>query len=327
MKKIIALVCALSLMLSLCACSSGENAGSQKTPLRFFVINGPTGIGAVNLMDKAEKGKTENQYTFSVVSEPNEIVSKLSTGEADIAAVATNLAAKIYNKTNGGVTVLAVNTLGVLDILTLNTPITSFADLRGKKVYSTGQGANPEFIIRFLCEKNGFSAKDLNLNFVADGTELLTVFAKDPNAVIIAPQPVATSITMKYEKSKIALKLTDEWSRVAEDSRLMMGCVVVRKDFLQKHPEEIKTFLKEYQASVVDTINYADDAAVLCEKYGIVAKAAVAKTALPESYICFVSGKDMKEGLSGYLKVLFECDKTSVGGKLPGDDFYYDFEE
>ncbi|MBQ0083254.1 MAG: ABC transporter substrate-binding protein [Clostridiales bacterium] len=323
MKKIIAVVCAAALALSLAACKTEKT----QAPVKVYMINGPTGIGAVNLMEKAEKGETENSYSFSVVTEPNEIVAKLSSGDADIAAVATNLAAKIYNKTNGGVSVLAVNTLGVLDIVTNGTEIQKLTDLKGKKVYSTGKGANPELIINYLLAKNGMSDKDFNMTYMADGTELLTVFAKEKDAVIIAPEPVASSITAKYETSKIGLSLTDEWKKVSSDSSLMMGCVVVRNDFLSRNPETVKAFLKEYEASANAANENADSSAALCEKYGIVAKAAIAKKAMPGCNICFVTGEEMKTGLSGYLKVLFDYDKTSVGGKLPADDFYYAYEK
>ena len=335
MKKIIALIMCVALACSFAACGSKGNqdassdvaASYEKQDINVFMLSGPTGIGAVNMMQEAENGTAADNYKFSVAAQPTEIVSKISNKEADIAAVATNLAATIYNKTEGKVTVLAVNTLGVLNVVTNgDTTVDSLADLKGKTVYTTGQGANPEYIINYLLRKNGVDpSADLKINFVGDGTELLTVFATEPNAVVIAPQPVATSITAKYDTAKIAVDLTKEWEKTASDSALMMGCVIVRNDFLESNPDAVDRFMSDYKKSVEKATSDIDTTADLCEKYGIVAKAAIAKKAIPACNICFVTGSEMKTKLSGYLQVMFEANPTSVGGKLPADDFYFNY--
>lgn len=326
MKKIVSLLLALALVFVMAACGEKEPSETPATTVKanVFMISGPTGIGAVNLMSADENGTAQGDYEFTVVTTPTEIVSKISNKEADIAAVATNMAATIYNKTDGGVTVLAVNTLGVLNVLTNGTEVATLADLKGKTVYTTGQGANPEYVIDYLLEKNGLNPEtDVDLQFKAEGTELVTVWATDPTAVIIAPQPVASSILAKYEGSKLAIDLTDEWDKVGDDSALMMGCIIVRNEFLEQNKATVDLFLEEYEASINKTTEDVEGTAALCEKYGIVAKAAVAKKAIPDCNICFVTGSEMKTKLSGYLSVLFAAEKTSVGGKLPADDFYY----
>lgn len=319
MKKILSLLLTLLLVFGLTAC------GAELAEANVFVLSGPTGIGAANLKDKADKGETEGKYNITVVAQPTEVVAKISKGEADIAAIATNLASNIYNKTNGKVTVIAVNTLGVLNVVApKGVEIKSLEDLKGKKIYTTGQGSNPEYIINHLFEKNNIDKeKDLTIEFKAEGTELLSVWATDPEAVIIAPQPVATALTIQHQGSQIAIDLTDEWEKVNENSALMMGCVIVRNEFLKNNKATVEKFLEEYKASIEAANNEIDSTAALCETYGIVAKAAIAKKAIPNCNLCFIDGAEMKTKLSGYLKVLFEADKTAVGGKLPADDFYY----
>lgn len=329
MKKLVSLLLVFVMVFAFASCGkkteTPQNAQEPTVKANVFMISGPTGIGAVNLMEADELGSAKGDYEFTVVAAPTEIVAKISNKEADIAAVATNMAATIYNRTNGGVTVLAVNTLGVLNVLTNGTEITSLADLKGKKVYSTGQGANPEYVIDYLLTKNGVNPDtDLDLQFKAEGTELVTIWATEPDAVIIAPQPVATSILNKYQGSKLAIDLTDEWDKVGDGSALMMGCVIVRNEFLQDHPATVKLFLEEYEESIKKTNSDVEGTATLCEKFGIVAKAALAKRAIPASNVCFVTGSDMKTKLSGYLAVLFAADKTAIGGKLPQDNFYYE---
>lgn len=330
MKKILSLVLVLLLSLGLAACTTPDVSSEPSTPeeyakANFFVLSGPTGIGAANLKDKADKKETAVDYTVTVVAKPTEIVSKLSNGEADIAAIATNLAANVYNKTQGKITILAVNTLGVLNVVTPEgVEINSLKDLKGKKVYTTGKGSNPEYIINYLLEKNDINKDtDLTLEFKAEGTELLTVWASDPDAVIIAPQPVATSLTVQHKNSKIAIDLTDEWEKVGGDSALMMGCVVVRNEYLAENKATVDKFLEEYKASIEKANSDIEGTAALCESYGIVPKAAIAKKAIPNCNLCFIKGAEMKTKLSGYLKVLYDADSASVGGALPEDKFYY----
>ena len=317
MKRILGIVLALLMVNGF--------ALAEKSDVNVFVLTGPTGIGAVNLWRAADAGEGLENYHLTAVTAPTEIVAKISSGEADIAAVSTNLASTLYKKTEGGVVILAVNTLGVLNVLdNTGAEIASMADLRGRHIVTTGQGANPEYIVNYLLRANGLDpATDVTLDFVADGSALVAVWATDPEAVIIAPQPVATSIKGKYEGARLALDLTDEWAKVSPDSQLMMGCMIVRRAFLEEQPEAVAHFLTDYEASVAAATADPEATGALCEQYGIVPAAAVAKAAIPNCNLCFITGDALKEGLTGYLQVLLEADPTSVGGALPGDDFWY----
>ncbi|MEE0945586.1 MAG: ABC transporter substrate-binding protein [Acutalibacteraceae bacterium] len=321
MKKILAVLLVLVMVFAFVGC------GGKKTgEMNVYVLSGPTGIGAVNLRADAEKGLTKNTYNFSMVDANDEIVAAISDGKADIAAVATNLAATLYNKTNGGVTVLAVNTTSVLSVLTNGTEIKSVADLKGKTIFSPGQGANPEYILRYVLKSNGIDPdKDVTVNFVADGSQLPAVWAKEENkdAVILAPQPVATSILTKYTTAKAVLDMGEEWDKVSKDSSLMMGCVIVRNEYLKNNEGVVKTFLKEYEASINKALADKEGTGLLCEEYGIIPKAALATKAIDSCGLKYIDGNDMKTGLDGYLKVMYDANPKSVGGKLPNEDFYY----
>ncbi len=337
MKKIVCLGLCLVMLLFCAACAQpsapapeqpeqhAEPAPKEKEPVNVFVLTGPTGIGAVRMWSDADAGKGKEEYHFSAVAAPDEIVSKLSSGDADIAAISTNLAAKLYQKTSGGIRVLAVNTLGVLHVLAHNgEEIGSLADLKGKTVVTTGQGANPEYIIRYLIEKNGLDPDaDLSLSFKAEGGELVNVWATQPDAILIAPQPVATTICMKNEGAKSVLDLSEEWQKVSPESALMMGCIVVRNEFFDAHPEAVADFLTDYQASVAAANEDPEGTGELCESYGIVPNAKIAAKAIPACNLCYIDGTEMQSGLSGYLTVLFDADPSSIGGKLPDDGFYY----
>lgn len=327
-KQFLSVLLIFLLIFSFAACAGGDHDAppAEKIDVNFSVLTGPTGVGAVSMMKQAENGEGLENYHITAVSAPTEIVSKISNGEADIAAISTNLAAKLYQVTHGEVQILAVNTLGVLYVLTnAGTEVESLADLAGKTVYTTGKGANPEYIINYLLEKNDLNPEtDLTLEYKADGSELTSVWAQDPTAVIIAPQPAATAITLRYEGSVAALDLTKEWEKVSPDSALMMGCVIARKAFIEENPDAVSHFLTDYEASVRQTESNPDETAALCETYGIVAKAQIAKKALPACNICFITGEEMKSGLTGYLEVLFSQDPQSIGGALPDEGFWYE---
>ncbi len=334
MKKLISILLTLALIFAFAGCGNGGN--TESTPessapdltnveCNVYGIAGPTGVGLANLMEKAENKAGSLKYNIALAANNDEIIAKFKNGEADIAAVATNLASVLYNNPDIDVQVLAVNTLGVLNVVAKGYEIKSIADLKGLTVYSTGQGANPEYIINDVLKNNGLEVgKDVKVEFVAQPTELVAKMA-NPNAdkvVVIAPQPVATNITVKVPAAKIAIDLNDEWEK-AHKEQLTMGCIIVRKEYAEKNPDAITAFLKEYKASIETTNTDLDATAANCEKYGIIAPAAVAKKAIPNCNVVYQDGKVMKTNLSAYLKFLFDLNPKSVGGKLPADDFYY----
>ena len=333
-RAIVSLLLALTLALSLTACGGQANSEPEQpetqeeltaAEINLYVLSGPTGIGAMNLWAASDAGETKNTYHITMPGANDEVVAALSKGDADIAAVATNLAATLYNKTDGGVTVLAVNTLGVLSLLSNGQEAATVSELKGKTIYAPGQGANPEYILRYVLTGNGLDPdKDVTLQFVGEGSELLTVWQSDPEAVILAPQPVATSILMQNENAKTLFDMTEEWDKIAGgDSTLMMGCVIVRNEFLQANPGAVELFLQEYAASIEKAQSDVEGTAALCEQYGLIPKAALAQKAIPSCGLTFVTGAEMKTGLSGYLQVMFDANPKSVGGALPGDNFYY----
>ena len=333
-RAIVSLLLALTLALSLTACGGQANSEPEQpetqeeltaAEINLYVLSGPTGIGAMNLWAASDAGETKNTYHITMPGANDEVVAALSKGDADIAAVATNLAATLYNKTEGSVTVLAVNTLGVLSLLSNGQEVNAVSDLKGKTIYAPGQGANPEYILRYVLTGNGLDPdKDVTLQFVGEGSELLTVWQSDPEAIILAPQPVATSILMQNENARTLFDMTEEWDKIAGgDSTLMMGCVIVRNEFLQANPGAVELFLQEYAASIEKAQSDVEGTAALCEQYGLIPKAALAQKAIPSCGLTFVTGAEMKTGLSGYLQVMFDANPKSVGGALPGDNFYY----
>ncbi len=296
----------------------------SRAALNIVALKGPTGMGMVQLMQADEQAKSAVDYNIMLAAAPDEISGKIVTGEADIAAAPINLAAALYNKTQGKVAIIAVNTLGVLYVLENGETVNNIADLSGKTLYATGQGATPEFVLNYLLEKNGVAGK-VDVQYMADHTELATLLAADEGGVKIAmlPEPNVTAALLKNSSLRIALDLTQEWNNVSDSAQLVQGCLIARKDVLENNPDAVNSFLQEYAASTAYVNEKPEDAAALIEQYGIMASAAAAKAAIPNCNIVCVTGEDMRADADAMLQVLFAADPKSVGGKLPGDDFYY----
>ena len=331
-RTLTALLLALVMIFALAAC--GEKQESEPTPtpapdadaslpVNVMVLNGPTGFGMAGLISDSAAGNAALNYTFSVETDASNITAALVNGTADIGALPTNAAATLYNKTGGKVQVLALNTLGVLYLVTDGSEeITSFEDLRGKTVYAPAQ--NPTFIFQALCEKNGLAVgEDITIdNTYAQPADLNTAVSSGEVSLAVLPEPMVTVARSANDQLTVALDLTAEWDKVMPAGSLVQGCVVVRTEFAEEHPAEVAKFLEEYEASIELLTSDTAAAAQKIEETGVFAKAAVAQKAIPNCNVCFVTGAEMQSALGEFLNVMFEVAPDSIGGAVPADDFY-----
>jgi len=315
MKKMVCMALALVLALSLSALSFADEK------VNVFALKGPTGIGMVGVMENHAE-----TYAFNLVGAPDEIVAAIASGSADIAACPTNLAATLFNKTKGNVQLAALNTLGVLHVVSSDHTIDSIDDLAGRKVYATGQASVPEYVIRYLLEANGLTDK-VELEFVAEHSELATLMAAGKAEIGILPEPHVTSALMQNDALKAVIDVTVAFEEAAKaagtDMVLSMGCVIVRRDFAEAHPDKVEDFLDAYSESVAFVNGDAAAASELVQKHGVMPKAAVAARAIPNCHIVFIEGTQMRQQIEPLYALLHAANPASVGGTLPGDDFYY----
>ena len=305
-----------------------KDAAAEPVAVRAAALKGPTAMGLVKFMSEVDAGNLKDEdYSFRIVASADEVAPLISKSEVDIAAVPANLASVLYNKTSGAVRVIAVNTLGVLYICELGDTVSTVADLRGKTIFSAGKGATPEYALEYVLRANGLDpATDVTIEWKSEHAECVAALAQDATAIAMLPQPFVTTAQAKNNQIRVALDLNQEWAAACEaegrDGKLITGVAVVRSEFADAHPEAVDAFLGHYRESVEFVNANTDEAAALVGGYEIVPEA-VAKKALPACNITFVDGADMKEQLGGYLEVLADQNADAVGGKLPGDDFYY----
>lgn len=339
------LALAAALLVSLTACGKKQETQPeteepvQEAPatLRVGALKGPTAMGLVELMkasDLVSAGEEVPQaydnlpdavdtYTFTLAAAATELAPQLVKGDLDIACVPANLAATLYQQTEGEVVTLGINTLGVLYIVENGNAVQSLADLEGKTMVASGKDSTPEYALRYLLEENGVDPDTgVVIDWKNEHSECVSALASGAATIALLPQPFVTVAESKMPELRTALDLTEQWDALDNGSALITGVVVARRDVVEAHPQAVERFLEQYAASV-DWVNAnTADAAALIGEYGIV-DAAVAEKALPACNIVCITGSEMKEKLSGYLQVLCDASADSVGGAMPGDDFYY----
>jgi len=322
MKKILSILLALLMIsVSLVAFSS---CADKKTDgeINVTTLNGTTGFGMAPLMKENSLGNTSNKYKFDVQSDPSVVMAGLINGSIDIAALPTNAAANAYNKTNGGVQIIAINTLGVLYLVTNNIDVASFADLDGKTIYCPAQ--NPTFITKYIVEKNGLSDKitiDSTTYATADALRAAVIAGNVDYAVL--PEPMVTIAKSSNTNLKTTLNFTDEWNKISNGKQLVQGCVVVRTEFVNQYPGSVKEFLKEYKSSIEALNSDPATNSAYIKEFGIFANDKVAAKAIPNCNIAYLDGSEMKTAMSNFLEAMYSVAPASIGNALPNDDFYY----
>lgn len=327
MRRYHMLIMLAAVMMVLCA---GSDVLAEDS-VNILALKGPTAMGMVSLMNQADQGEiTDENYNFQIVASPDEVTPAIAQGTADIAAVPANLASVLYQKTDGGVQVLTINTLGVLYLVENGNQIQSISDLKGKTIYASGKGATPEYALNYILKENGLTpGEDVQIEWKSEHTECVAALAEHEDAIALLPQPFVTTAQNKNDSLRVALDLTEEWDNIQKEnggnSSLVTGVTVVRTEFVQEHPEIVEDFMERYQESVTFVNDHAEEAAKMIGNYDIIPEE-IAKKALPECNIVYIDGAEMKEKLSGYLEVLKQENPQAVGGTLPADEFYYDAE-
>lgn len=300
-------------------------AKGEKTTVRVGGMKGPTSMGLLFLKEKAEAGNALENYEFTMVTAADELLPLMIKGEMDIALVPANVASVLYNKTEGGIAVIDINTLGVLYMISGDTSIDSVDDLKGKTIYLTGKGTTPDYVLHYILSGNGMQEGDYTLEYKSEATEVAALLAENPEEVGLLPQPFVTVACSQNEALQVVLDMNEQWTLLQgeEGSRMVTGVTVVRKEFLEENEEAVLNFLTEHEESALAINDDVEKGAELAANAGIIAKAPIAQKAIPKCNITYIDGEEMKQALSGYLQVLYEQDANAVGGALPGEDFYY----
>ena len=326
MGKVTAVALSLAMTGALLTGCGSNKASEEKITVKVGALKGATTLGLLPLQDKAANGGANENYEFSMMTAADELLPLMIKGELDIALLPSNVASVLYQKTNGGVTVIDINTLGVLYMVSGDSSVSSVADLAGKTIYLTGKGTTPDYVLHYILNGNGIDAdQDCTLEYRSEATEVAALLAENPDAIGLLPQPFVTAACAQNDALSVIMDMNAEWEKLQGEngSRLVTGVTVVRNEFLQEHENAVAAFMEEHKASAESMNTDVENGAKLAVASEIIAKEPIALKAIPKCNITYIDGDEMKQALSGYLQVLYEQNPESVGGALPQDDFYY----
>ncbi|MBU3810729.1 MAG: PhnD/SsuA/transferrin family substrate-binding protein [Candidatus Niameybacter stercoravium] len=318
MKKAKKIFAVLSLMSAVLL---GGCATKPVEPLEVAALNGPTGIGMVQMLEEME-GVENPKYNIALYQSPDEIVGKVVSGELDIACVPSNLGAVLYNKTEGGIKLLGMNTLGILYIVENGQTVESIEDLKGKTILSSGKDSTPEFVLNYILNEAGLvPGEDVTVEFMGNHSDIASKLMAEEGTIALLPQPFVTTVLAKNENIRMAIDVNEAWNNLNQMD-LPMGIIIANANVVKDNAKGIEAFLKDYEASVKFVDENLDDAAALVEKFGIVPNAAIAKVAIPKCNIVYRDSSASKDSLNKFYEILEQANPKAVGGKLPDEAFY-----
>jgi len=290
-----------------------EAAYGEDNPLAVATLAGPTGMGMIQMFDNPA-------YEVSLLTSPDQISPKVISGEVSVATIPSNLAAVLYNKLQGGIKIVSVNTMGVLYIVENGDTVSSIEDLAGKTLYATGQGATPEYVLNKILKENGL---DVNVEYKGAHADLANAVAAGDVSLALLPEPFVSSVLAQNPDVTVKLDINEEWRKIfGEDAGMPMGVTVV-SDALADDAASMNQLIADYTASVDYVLSDPDSAAADIVAKKIVGAEAVAKAAIPRCGISFITGEDCAAILDDYFQMMFESNPQSLGGAVPDQDIYY----
>ena len=293
-------------------------AGVCAQQLRLGVLNGPSCIPAAYLLDES----------VEKFADPQALLPKMLKGEINVGFMPANVAAKVYNSSNGAIQCLAITGNGNLSLITTDPDVKSLTDLKGKTVAVAGQGATPEYMFRYLLDKNGITADTtdgVTLDYSIPTAQIAAQMISGKIAYAVVPEPFATVAQTKSDKVVVAVDLQAEYEKFEGKGKVYpLTVMVVTKAFAKKNAKVLKTFLSDYEKSLAKTLENPMEAGKLCEEFGLGLAAAIVAKSVPKANYVFIptSKAEAKKKVEELLNIFLAYDAASIGGKLPDKGFY-----
>ena len=300
---------------------------TDATEVNVGMIMGPPSMGMGWMIHENEEGNTYNDYNFEVGGvDYTALASKLNTGDYDIIHCPSNVGAILYNNKDlkEEVEVIDISNLGLLYILTTDDSVKSMDDLKGRTVYSIGEGGPPEYTFGYLLDQEGLS-DDVNFSFRSTPFEVLNLLQDEEDSIALLPQPFVEVAKLLVPDLKVPIDITEEWDNLKLESgaESVTTITIVRKKFLEEHEQAVVEYLNLLKKSVAYSLSHVDEAAEWTDTYETFLNPEVAADAIPYVNMCALTGQEMKEKLEGFLKIMYDYNPDAVGGSMPDDDFYY----
>lgn len=323
-KRLLCIISVIAVVFSLAACNNGKTVPDEETetqPEEREIINVVSATGAPGLA--IMKVATDRSYAYKVeyLSSSDEISARIKNGEAKIAALPLNTALNLYNETNGGIKILAVNSLGSLQILSKNEKIKSIGDLKGKTIYASGKGSFYETILNYILSENDMvPGENITIEFKDSHSALVDFAAEDGADICVVPEPYASAICVKNDKFTHSIDVASVWAKAA-GSPLAQFCVVADSEFAENNPELIDEFLTFDEVSVNYTAA-SSKAPYEAASAGFIESEEIAAMTIPFCHLKYIDGEQMKAIISKSFEILCDFAPDSFPG-IPDENIYY----
>lgn len=313
----------LVMVLCLFGCSRDVPNGSEvvNRKVRIASLVGPTGMSLAEMMENHD-----DEYDVHLVTSPDQVIPQIISGSADIAMIPSNLAAVLYNKGGGSFSIVGVSAMGVLYAVGTDSSFDGIAALKGSKkvIYSSGQGATPEYVLNEILNFNDIRhGDDITVRYLQHA-DLANQIAGGSIDFAILPEPFVSTVLYRNDKLRVVLDINKEWKKVfGDETELPMSVIIVQNKFATENVELMNKFMVDFKDSVYFIINNVEAASLLMEKFDIILNREVAIEAIPRCALCFVTGEKSKRVLEHYFKVLYKVNPKAIGGRLPSEEIYY----
>ena len=317
---IVSMILIMTLMAFTGCGTQAEEPAELSAPVNIACMNGPTGMGMVDLMGN------EN-YNIEVFQAPTDAVPKIISGEIDVACVPSNLAAVLYNKTEGQIVSVSPMVMGVLHILGNGVEVSDVADLKGQTIVSAGQGGTPEYALQEVLQNAGLEmGKDVKVEWLASHADVNAKLLSDEGTIAMVPEPfVSAALAQGAGKVTDLFDMNTLWSE-ATGQDFPMGVLIARRDFVENRGSDLNILLNDLAASIEDVNSASDEVAQKIVDAGFLGNADIAKAAIPNCNLTLYTGDELAKGaeiMKTFNETMFALTPPAVGGALPGEDLYY----
>jgi NitT/TauT family transport system substrate-binding protein len=292
-------------------------------PLTVYAIRGPSGVAMIRLFEDPPVA-AGGPVRLEALAQADLVAARFISGEAKVGMLPANVAAKIAS-TGKRIQVAAVTGTGMLSLLTSDSSIRQFGDLRGKSIEVAGQGATPDFVFRRILQSKGFNPdRDMRLNYSLAYPEIAQSLIAGRVATALLPEPFATMARSGRPDLRLVSDVQLEWQQAGGVGNYPMTVLVVDADYARSDPAGVRAILAAIKASSEWVTANPAAAGALVEKHDLGLRAAVVAAAIPRSNYVYIDAAEARPALEALYGTFLQYSPDSIGGKLPADSFYLD---
>lgn len=300
--------------------------------LSNLTIQAPMGVSIAapiyKVLEDNELHSLVDEVTFLPWKNPDELRSRIVSGQAQVSAVPTNVAANLYNR-GMDVQLISILVWGILYMIGPDGEEITFEDLKGKTIHVPFRGDMPDLVFQYLLQKNNLDiTKDVTIEYIATPQEVVQLLASGRAEYAILPEHTASLAVAKANKEgqnvKKTMNLQAEWAKVTgKEPRIPQAGIIVTGELVRDYPEVIEKLQKQLAQSVQFLNEQPAEGAEILAKYQDGLEAPFIEELIPAINLQFMSAQDAREELEFFFTELATISLDIIGGKLPDEGFYY----